>query len=90
MVVACFMISDPDVESDSASDTNQLGATFNVVFNEDYLYDTIANDENFTYFFQGDYSRPGRRPWPAATSPSMAGAASAGPSSRKCAAPTPP
>ena len=50
-----LMISDPDVESDSASDTNQLAASFNVIFNQDYLYDTNANDENFTYFFQGEF-----------------------------------
>jgi len=50
-----FLVSDPDLESDAARDTNQLATAFNVVFNEDYLYDTVANDENFTYFFQGDY-----------------------------------
>ena len=50
-----LLISDPDVESDSASDTNQLAAAFNVIFNQDYLYDTAANDENFTYFFQGEF-----------------------------------
>ncbi len=50
-----LVISDPDIESDSASDTNQLAAAFNVVFNQDYLYDTTANDENFTYFFQDEF-----------------------------------
>ncbi len=50
-----LIISDPDVESDSASDTNQLASVFNVVFNDDYLYDTVKNDENFTYFFQGEF-----------------------------------
>ncbi len=50
-----LLISDPDIESDSASDTNQLAAAFNVVFNQDYLYDTTANDENFTYFFQDEF-----------------------------------
>ena len=53
-----LLISDPDVESDSASDTNQLAAAFNVVFNQDYLYDTTANDENFTYFFQDEFLGP--------------------------------
>lgn len=50
-----LLISDPDVESDSASDTNQLAAAFNVIFNQDYLYDTVENDANFTYFFQGEF-----------------------------------
>jgi hypothetical protein len=50
-----LVISDPDLESDAASDTNQLASVFNVVFNDDYLYDTVANDENFTYFFQGEF-----------------------------------
>ncbi len=50
-----LLISDPDIESDSASDTNQLAAAFNVVFNQDYLYDTVANDENFTYFFLDEF-----------------------------------
>ena len=51
-----LLISDPDVESDSASDTNQLATAFNVIFNQDYLYDTVANDANFTYFFQGEFA----------------------------------
>ena len=50
-----LMISDPDIGSDSSSNTNQLAAAFNVVFNQDYLYDTTANDENFTYFFQDEF-----------------------------------
>jgi len=50
-----LIISDPDVESDAARDTNSLAAPLNVVFNEDYLYDTVDNDENYTYFFQGDF-----------------------------------
>lgn len=50
-----LVISDPDIESDAARDTNQLASAFNIVFNEDYLYDTVENDENYTYFFQGDF-----------------------------------
>lgn len=50
-----LIISDPDIESDAARDTNSLSAPFNVVFNEDYLYDTVDNDENYTYFFQGGF-----------------------------------
>ena len=50
-----LIISDPDVESDAARDTNSLAAPLNVVFNEDYLYDTVDNDENYTYFFQGGF-----------------------------------
>ncbi|MBK8048853.1 MAG: hypothetical protein IPK16_18065 [Anaerolineales bacterium] len=50
-----LLISDPDIESDAAADTNQLATAFNIVFNEDYLYDTVDNDENYTYFFQGDF-----------------------------------
>lgn len=50
-----LVISDPDVEGDAARDTNSLAARFDVIFNEDYLYDTVDNDENFTHFFQGDF-----------------------------------
>ena len=50
-----LLISDPDIESDAARDTNQLASVFNIVFNEDYLYDTVDNDENYTYFFQGQF-----------------------------------
>jgi len=50
-----LLISDPDIESDAARDTNSLAAPLNIVFNEDYLYDTVDNDENYTYFFQGDF-----------------------------------
>jgi hypothetical protein len=50
-----LVISDPDIESDAARDTNSLASTFNIVFNEDFLYDTVDNDENYTYFFQGDF-----------------------------------
>ena len=50
------MISDPDVEGDLAQDLNPLAAPFGIVFNEDYLYDTVDNDANFTHFFQGEFS----------------------------------
>jgi hypothetical protein len=51
-----ILISDPDVEGDLAQDTNLLAAPFSIVFNEDYLYDTVDNDTNFTHFFQGEFS----------------------------------
>ncbi|HAJ34264.1 MAG TPA: hypothetical protein DCL15_01040 [Chloroflexi bacterium] len=50
-----LLISDPDIEGDAARDTNSLAARFDVIFNEDYLYDTVDNDENFTHFFQGGF-----------------------------------
>lgn len=50
-----LIISDPDVGSDAARDTNSLAAPLNIIFNEDYLYDTVDNDENYTYFFQGEF-----------------------------------
>ena len=50
-----LLISDPDVEGDHARDSNVLAAPFNIVFNEDYLYDTVDNDENYTHFFQGGF-----------------------------------
>ena len=50
-----LVISDPDVVSDAARDTNSLATTFNVVFNEDYLYDTIDNDANYVHFFQAGF-----------------------------------
>lgn len=50
-----LVISDPDLESDAARDTNSLAAPFNVVFNEDYLYDTIDNDANYVHFFQDGF-----------------------------------
>jgi len=50
-----LVISDPDIESDAARDTNSLAAPFNVVFNEDYLYDTIDNDANYVHFFQAGF-----------------------------------
>jgi hypothetical protein len=50
-----LLVSDPDVEGDLAQDINNLGEPFGVVFNDDYLYDTAANDGNFTYIFLGEY-----------------------------------
>jgi hypothetical protein len=50
-----LVISDPDIESDAARDTNSLAAPFNVIFNEDYLYDTIDNDANYIHFFQAGF-----------------------------------
>ncbi|MBO9392743.1 hypothetical protein [Caldilinea sp.] len=50
-----LVISDPDIESDAARDTNSLATAFNIVFHEDYLYDTVDNDANYIFFFQGDY-----------------------------------
>ena len=47
-----LLISDPDVQGDFPTATNMIGAPFGVVFNDDYLYDTVANDENYTHFFQ--------------------------------------
>ncbi len=47
-----FLISDPDVQGDWATVTNMVAEPFGVVFNDDYLYDTVENDENYTYFFQ--------------------------------------
>ncbi len=51
-----IVISDPDVEGDLAQDANILAAPFSIVFNEDYLYDTVDNDTNFTHFFQGEFT----------------------------------
>lgn len=47
-----FLISDPDVQGDWATVTNMVAEPFGIVFNDDYLYDTVENDENYTYFFQ--------------------------------------
>ncbi|NJN81220.1 MAG: hypothetical protein HC802_02310 [Caldilineaceae bacterium] len=46
-----LLISDPDVTGDAARDINNLGEPFGVIFNEDYLYDTKENDENFVHIF---------------------------------------
>jgi len=34
---------------------NNLGEPFDVVFNDDYLYDLSKNDSNYTHFFQGEF-----------------------------------
>ncbi len=49
------LISDPDVVGDLAQDINNLAEPFGVVFNDDYLYDTTANDGNFVYPYQGKF-----------------------------------
>ncbi len=51
-----LLISDPDVQGDFPTATNMLAAPFGVVFNDDYLYDTVANDENYTHFFQKTFA----------------------------------
>ena len=51
-----LLISDPDVQGDAAIVTNMLAEPFGVVFNDDYLYDTVANDENYTHFFQKTFT----------------------------------
>jgi len=50
-----LLISDPDIYGDAAVYMNLISEPFGVVFNDDYLYDTIRNDENFTHFFQGEF-----------------------------------
>lgn len=50
-----LLISDPDLFGDFAAKTNFIAEPFGVVFNDDYLYDTIVNDKNFVHFFQGDF-----------------------------------
>jgi hypothetical protein len=50
-----LLISDPDLFGDFAAVTNFIGEPFGVVFNDDFLYDTTVNDENYTYFFQGQF-----------------------------------
>jgi hypothetical protein len=51
-----LLISDPDVQGDFPTATNMLAEPFGVVFNDDYLYDTVANDENYTHFFQKTFA----------------------------------
>ena len=46
-----LLISDPDILGDVARDINNIGEPFGVVFNDDYLYDTVANDQNHTHVF---------------------------------------
>ncbi len=50
-----LIISDPDVAGDMARDVNTLGEPFGVVFNDDYLYDTVDNDENYIYVFPTEF-----------------------------------
>jgi hypothetical protein len=56
-----LLISDPDVVGDLAQDVNTLGEPFGVVFNDDYLYDTSANDGNYTFIFPDDYQGEAER-----------------------------
>ena len=51
-----LLISDPDIVGDAAIYMNLLAERFGVVFNDDYLYDTARNDENFTHFFLDAFS----------------------------------
>lgn len=46
-----LLISDPDIVGDAAVYMNLLSERFGIVFNDDYLYDTTRNDENYTHFF---------------------------------------
>ena len=50
-----ILISDPDIVGDVARDLNNLADPFGVVFNDDYLYDTVENDSNFTHIFVTDF-----------------------------------
>ena len=50
-----LLISDPDVIGDLAQDINNLAEPFGVVFNDDYLYDTVENDGNHVHVFQGQF-----------------------------------
>lgn len=50
-----LLISDPDIVGDAAIFMNLLAEPFGVVFNDDYLYDTVRNDENFTHFFLAEF-----------------------------------
>jgi hypothetical protein len=51
-----LLISDPDITSDAARDLNHLASAFNLIFREDYLYDTVTSDANFTHIFAGAFS----------------------------------
>ena len=51
-----LLISDPDITSDAARDLNHLAGAFNLIFREDYLYDTVTSDANFTHIFAGEFS----------------------------------
>lgn len=56
-----LLISDPDVVGDMAQDINNLAEPFGIVFNDDYLYDTIRNDGNYTHIFPAEFSDQGER-----------------------------
>ncbi len=51
-----LLISDPDVMGDLAQDINTLAEPFGVVFNDDYLYDTVTNDGNYTFIMPDDFN----------------------------------
>lgn len=51
-----LLISDPDIMGDLAQTMNLIAEPYGIVFNDDYLYNTERNDENFTFTFQGGYS----------------------------------
>jgi hypothetical protein len=50
-----LLVSDPDILGDAPWKINNLGEPFDVVFNDDYLYDLSKNDSNYTHFFQGEF-----------------------------------
>jgi hypothetical protein len=50
-----LLISDPDIVGDAATYMNLLAERFGVVYNDDYLYDTTRNDENYTHFFLDEF-----------------------------------
>ncbi len=54
-----LIISDPDVVGDAAVYMNLLAERFGVVYNDDYLYDTTRNDENYTHFFLDGFAGAG-------------------------------
>jgi hypothetical protein len=56
MAAACSSSATRMWKAICRQDTNILAAPSDVVFNEDYLYDTVDNDTNFTYFFQGEFT----------------------------------
>ncbi len=51
-----LLISDPDISGDVARDINNLAEPFGVVFNDDYLYDTVENDGNHTHIYLRDFT----------------------------------
>lgn len=51
-----LIISDPDVVGDMARDVNSLAEPFGIVFNDDYLYDTVDNDENYIHIFPAEFT----------------------------------